>query len=253
MRTGALSYDTIARSAAESVAPELWPDHAWVPALGATGGVLPDVAGGNHAVISGNYSWGPGYVDFVGGSATAPVPSVGKSLEFTVMTDVHPVASPAAWCGLYCEKDGSNNNAFSVQRSASWPDIRLYVNTTSKDFFGAFPLGVRAHLIGKKDTANCYLSQNGLPFVAQAFNTAITVTATATVLMAERGGIGCAGKLYHTYVWRRLLTDADASRLSADPLLPFRRRRLRSWFLPTAGGFKPWWAKDATVLIGSAQ
>ncbi len=48
-----LTFGNIATNPTESVRSDLWPDHAWVPALGNQGDRLVDVAGGADGTISG--------------------------------------------------------------------------------------------------------------------------------------------------------------------------------------------------------
>lgn len=53
------TYATIARNKAESAHPEMWPVHAWCPAIQRGGNVVQDFCGQAHATMNGTWDWNP--------------------------------------------------------------------------------------------------------------------------------------------------------------------------------------------------
>ena len=47
----------LARYRGESAAPDLWPDIAWMPMIGATGDRLPDLSGNGHDGTNNGAAW----------------------------------------------------------------------------------------------------------------------------------------------------------------------------------------------------
>ena len=96
-----LHLGNIARSPAESVRPDLWPDHAWVPALGPQ--ALPQ-AHGAHGLFDLAGSW----------------PAVGvRSAAYPVHTDIYP--SPRLDDGIWCMSSNAVGAAAGAGLAANSP------------------------------------------------------------------------------------------------------------------------------------
>ena len=96
-----LHLGNIARSPAESVRPDLWPDHAWVPALGPQ--ALPP-AHGAHGLFDLAGSW----------------PAVGvRSASDPVSTDIYP--TPKLVNGIWCISSNAVSNDTGAGLAANGP------------------------------------------------------------------------------------------------------------------------------------
>ena len=96
-----LHLGNIARSPAESVRPDLWPDHAWVPALGPQ--ALPP-AHGAHGLFDLAGSW----------------PAVGvRSAADPVSTDIYP--TPKLVKGIWCMSSNAVSNDTGAGLAANGP------------------------------------------------------------------------------------------------------------------------------------
>lgn len=238
-----LHLGNIARSPAESVRPDLWPDHAWVPALGCTGGVLYDLCGGKHGSITEYASWGhlDGVLALVSPSSEylrAPVVISGEgalwgaqgsmflSLHHTTPTNS---ASPIGWVPPKSSRGGIVLHGTT--------EIRVYDEGGHHDLDWD-NLGMPA---GAHDLA--IVRSVSTPWAAWldgAIDTdPDTPIGTFDVQITKLlGGYNSfVGAVYCAHIYsNRPLMPAQVLDFTADPLLPFRRRQPVYYSVPSGGG-----------------
>lgn len=245
MRGETLHYGNIARSAGESVAPELWPDHAWVPALGCTGGSMPGFGGIKiySSSAATNWSWGPKSLNFINsGNVNAwttggHILPVGLS-RFTVISSLMYTSIGLRWWF-------SQIASTDACGSASWIDTLGRLNV---GVWGPKAQSAAGTVVANEPTILA-MTRNGTAvagykngvLVADGTSETSVEDTSAQFTLGERHSktntaLSFCGEYYSCCTYNRVLSPTSISYLSADPLLPFRRRRLRSWFLPAAGG-----------------
>jgi hypothetical protein len=242
-----LAFHEIARNPYESAAPELWPAHAWIPALGIQGGVLFDVAGGNCA-------WLPNALSFNGTSSYATVANVftgvtTKKLTFTARLKLNNTTATQVlleasanyntndgallfyvdagyiYLGIQ-DSVGSVTPLYIVARAAAptdglWHRYALIIdNSTVAGHASIYIDGFPVSTITKSDKDNSSAWHDS-PLYIGARN---TNTLRSNFHLSNL----C---LYH-----RILPQPDILALSSDPLLPFRRREIKKFWIPVGGG-----------------
>lgn len=246
--------DGFARSPGESVAPELWPAHAWVPALGCQGGMLFDVAGGNHGTNTATWGYGGLYNTGNTGIATQ---AFYKNSKFTFLyygsilsegigTRYGRFFGSGANTYPLCimQYDGSGNGIGSITISISGT---LYSVPKEDNILPQynhvfcvtyFPGRLRAYHNGKLSMLT-NLETSVIPdtsYMSSILNNTDMTRAFDGVMRACYMFSGIA------------LTQSQVSQLSLDPLLPFRRRKPVFYSLPAAGFKTGWYRKP--ILIG---
>ena len=236
-----LHLGNIARSPAESVRPDLWPDHAWVPVLGCTGGVLYDLCGGMDGTIYG-CSWGPGYLDWVStGDMVVTGARTGEgSLSVHLDIDVRSNGiSETMYSRMYdasatVQTNGARFNVetFSSGVFTAGPYIsnkQIAVADLAGSSMGAV---YNRRIVGVTDASmysggkeRAVVSGSAATYVDGAIVIGNRITADRTADMRLRAML----------VYRRPLPSASMATLHADPLLPFRRRQPTYYSVPSGG------------------
>ena len=246
MRGETLHYGNIARSAGESVAPELWPDHAWVPALGCTGGTWIDVVGGHDYTLPDGATWTQHGTKFAHATYLSitlrKLPNIaGYSWVFGIKAPAPPATGPNVqplkFCGhdivSWDHVDAGYVGAVSGA-AAPWPKVKF---TSS---------AVRTLAFSCLGTVNTLADDAGLVGAysySSSTNTGIVNTNSVATLANYEYGL--------LHIYHHPLNVAELLRVAADPLLPFRRRRSVKYFIPAAGGFKPsWWTPPKLIGAG---
>lgn len=252
-----LNWANRARTRSESVRPDLWPDHAWVPAMGCQGGVVIDLCGpqrvnlgastwtatGVIAVINhGDIDIHPG-IDFSFMCWVSRIPSAAEYATFGGLIQRNSVGSyyysvgevgytlllrnlsGNMVCGLtFATSTAAGNNATGVNSLIGKPLAAVAtMGATAQKLFinGSFAHG--------------YSSSLGAEFAAGSF-------------AANSLHNGNAIAAYATY--RRLLSDAESIAISNDPLIAFRRRVPVFYSVPSGTPtFNPAWARNSNVII----
>lgn len=247
-----------ARSRGESVRPDLWFDNMWCPALGNQGAMLYDVAQRNNAALSGTYSY-----------SAQGLALTGDNYGLTATKDISTWAGSFTLFATY-KSSGTGNQVFFINTdNFNWgfyigaisTKFRLSVILTgaqkSLDSTAAVTDGLWHTLAGTFDavsgTMSIYVDGLAANTPATYSGTIRTTTADSSVLFAfsdqsldTNGSIGMLGFA------RLVLTPSQIMSLTADPLLPLRRKKIWSMYVPAASsGFKPYWYRNKNILIGA--
>lgn len=258
-----------ARSKNESVRPDLWPDHAWVPALGCQGGVLYDLCGASLASLSGT-SWGGEALNFSGSGAAVLAPTNRIAYSTRGLT-VFVIFTPAT---------GGQERQSIVQSYAHGNATPGYRGYTVGTYNGGFEVGVRRSdvdylrkntqplTVGTQHVGSVTYRGDGTEpdVMVDGTRPALTISiqsgapldemATPTGRPTVAGGVGelywgverpYSGSISAIYIYLRAVV-ADA--IHADPLLPFRRRAPVFYSVPSGGPtFNAAWARNSNVII----
>ncbi len=247
-----LSLSQIARNPSESVRPDLWPAHAWVPALGIQGATLWDVAGKRHGLL-GSHSWTSDRgVDFEGGGAcvvsgdTADLQTASKC---TIICDCRRTSIGVNWSHVIGMRNGGTyqwqfriagtNGAISFLGESS-VNSALSMNSRERAVIAL----VRDGSSGIDFYKNSVKSSTSSPSITDR-------SLDLTIGNQSDSTQGCM--IYSVSYYSAILHDTQIRDLSADPLLPLRKRLpMVSFYVPSGGStFKPWWAKNVNTLIAS--
>lgn len=253
-----LHLGNIARSPAETVRPDLWPDHAWVPALGCTGAVLLDLCTTlrDMGTAYGSVSWDARGLSN-GGAGALWLGPLGMDAPMVYMGDfsifVHcpkiesaPTNSVLVGCRsnihgweVQATSDGvwafravqlSDNAAvlgaspFSAVQAVNQSIGVVFENTVAEMFVGGVASGPLCTLTG------------GINYsygVRVVTSTLMGTTAVSAATTLERYVNGTVGALLS---FDCALTHSQVLDLTADPLLPFRRRQPVYYSVPSGGG-----------------
>jgi len=263
-----LTFESIARSPGESVRPDLWPDHAWVPALGKQGGRLVDVAGALNSTAVGSIAWTgtPEYLMVDVPSATY-YPTPGVESEFasanagTVIMQVRPdtvATDQRLWgtfpsigsdrvCYIWLDVDDggpswaagnwyTGGNAgligLSPQVGVNTTDIQTVAFVFTSDFRAIYLNGKQQDSdtpsVGNVKSPNSGECRYGAWETTGDFD-------------------GWLGPLL---TFARVLAPSQIRDISADPLLPFRRRVPVFYSIPSGASFQAAWAAKHNNWIG---
>lgn len=253
-----LHLGNIARSPAESVRPDLWPDNAWVPVLGCTGGVLVDlVSGAGSQIIAkagtthlwstfGLYTTNEQWVGI------GPVFEAGK--EISVIASVRPTSSqPGSDAGFVSAVTSLSVYQFTIATNAIGTGLAFYTRDTSTGTTGTRnnDLSVPNTLSTTADNvvaavysvsrAEKSLWNNGKMVGLTTTSIDPITTGHSGTWIANSGGYsegyGYFGWVGAVLIYRKMaLTNNQVIDLSADPLLPFRRRVPVFCSVPSGGG-----------------
>jgi hypothetical protein len=247
-----LAFHEIARNPYESAAPELWPAHAWIPALGIQGGVLFDVAGGRSGshLATWRVSKFSGLTFPVGSGLSAGSPSSLYVQPYTMMGWLSVNANPYVpageggthaiidrgtrssivfgyWEGHGVAGDlqlGYYDGAFRALKTTAYPVNSAFAVTAVKSAAG-HGLYLCGDLVASDDrTANeIYVTTRAVGIGERKWTTGHQ--------------LGSGAILYSVMFWGRALSASQIQTLSTDPLLPFRRREITPYFfVPASGG-----------------
>lgn len=261
-----LNFANRARHRGESVRPDLWPDHAWVPALGCQGGVLYDLCGSQNATLMGAYAWAPGGVVFSSHSGYGYIPNFPKPTNeygrFSIVSDCalssQETEVSSIWGSMTDAGSYSGGRAYRVEQynHSGYTGI-YYACYGSADFTSNIltPANGRRVVTGaifSPQVANTFVGSQissdfslgewrpatdvGAVFFAQTFNGEIVQHTNGT--------------MYALLQYDRSLSQSDIACLSLDSLLPFRRRVPVFYSVPSGGTtFNAAWARNSNVII----
>lgn len=242
-----LTLANIARNPSESVRPDLWPSHAWIPALGIQGETLWDVASGcTHGVLSTTAMWS-GSSLVCNGSAgrfcnCSEMYTMGALLlPFTFLAVVKPNYSESGRIAFSAGTYSTSGDRTSIGTLAGKSHILHRVGAdTIREASGDVRIDDgRWHvIIGTFFSANPggYLYTDGVFEVNTAYefsqiNYDATVIGSLPRLSTYDAGPRFDGLIAMAGVFRRALNVAEIRTLSADPLLPFRRKLSVSFYV----------------------
>lgn len=230
--------------------------------MGATGGVLPDVAGGYNIYLTGG-QFAPGSLRTTGNAGYTAAKEARESAWSFSSRLVGSVV-------IRAKSDRVNNfdTPFGVgDNNSHGPCFFTYWDSSNKFRFGIVSNGTQSSIVSNSIVADykyhtCVGSVQGNRYYSHIDGVLDKVTTHSLTPQSGFPGnprIGIGSQIYNGRGFTGNITVAliysrsiheSGDILSADPLLPFRRRRLRSWFLPSAAGFKPsWWTPPK--LIGA--
>ena len=253
-----LHLGNIARSPAESVRPDLWPDHAWVPALGCTGGRVYDLCGGS----SGECGI-PWQMDDSGSfalvkninSETLRVQEGGPPLlagiaASTLFAYFKPTPGTSTGRTIYAERPSDvpiyklegfgalNNNGLVATLRDNEGNLIQVPSTKDITSDGRYHSGcmivdgISVTVVVDGDHVN----QNWGSMNMENFpgSTPISIASDPCDPLAHFvGGIAAV------MGYRRALRGNSIATLHADPLLPFRRRKPVYYSVPSGGDPEP--------------
>lgn len=243
-----LHLGNIARSPDESVRPDLWPDHAWVPALGCTGGVLYDLCGGRSAVVNFSaHEWVAGSglrIHTASGAAIVTIGSVAISGGYTLVAG--GIFTWSYWGGI-CSLMGvvaSGNwtygrDKLSLHYGQYFKDDAIRCVSTTKKFGDTSTWTWGGCL--QASPAASIITANGVIIAGtpQVYGT----TAYNSITLRLFGGLfdnvtgpASVGSVLSAFLFYRAPRPEILPILTADPLLPFRRRQPVFYSVPSGGG-----------------
>lgn len=263
-----LALHEIARTPNHSVRPDLWPAYAWMPVLGCQGASVYDVVGHQHGVLSGNPTWDNNSIQFNGAGMVYVglqriFPTGGH--PFTVSTRVR-VASGQSGDGCCWTTDCSSlDDAFLyAYRGLSSGRTRLFWRDQGGEIYvGSDIRGAGwCVLTMVYDGSTCKQYINGI-YDTQGPAKGPTFAIEAGFAIGTGVGTGggfpsirfqLTGHLDFTHIWPRDLLASEVAEHARDPLLPFRRRQPRRYFISSAEppSFNPAWATGNNHVIGAA-
>lgn len=243
----ALTYDTIARSAAESVAPELWPTFAVLPSCGFTGSsfISPfpaDISGTTQYDISG--------YTISGANSGVVFPSRYMPLDTgTIFLNMKSLIGSNQINRYFVDSD-TKRHAFFLSAQNT---VQMYLDGSGRSYSLSYAVGEIFSLTFVYDKASGlkqpYKNGNICPYVAGSDTWGNNSLGNNAYFFQRFNGVENHNCVFYVgLIYNTVLPQSEIQRLTADPLLPFRRRRLRSWFLPSASGFKPaWWTPPKLI------
>ena len=257
-----LHLGNIARSPAESVRPDLWPDHAWIPALGCTGGVLYDLCTTllNGGTAYGSVSWGASGLSNggVGALWLGPIGLLGSGHPLAYTGDfsifVHCPKIDSAPTGSVLVSCRSNAYPFGWLVEATAAGVWAFRSTQLSDnaaVLGTSPFGsVQANqsigVVFKNTVAEMFgggvasgplcTVTGGINYIYGARHIASTLLGASINNAATELGQYVDGTVGALLSFDYALTPSQILDLTADPLLPFRRRQPVYYSVPSGGG-----------------
>ena len=243
-----LTLATCARHPSESVRPDLWPDHAWVPALGVQGGVLYDLAGNSHAALSA----GDAYTTTNQGVALVGDLAAKRAIMAFDNYPTYPCTLFSA--GQVLDTDpqyesvwgvgGSETNSYIITALNGRRPIIVARNIAYRQS-GVLPQLLRGTPYTLTGTFHSRflrrLYVNGSFAIQDTINPGDTwpevVTQGSIHGLPDPGSSNrYEGLIAVAYIFKRILSDPQIQELSTDPLLPFRRRENLPLYFFTGGG-----------------
>ena len=227
-----------ARSRGESVAPELWPDHAWVPAFGPTGATLFDLCGGKHGLLINTPTWQlNNWLKFDGGNgsdkdrvdfnSTITLSNSGWSLFF----DVDLTGNTTLTYYLTGGSSGTLSEILFWQGSR----LRVKANNTVFDFTSLSTHNIPRKYCIVSDGTNLIIYYNGVAVGSTIFGE-YSFTINRIGATPDAYNYATFGMLKNLYAYNTSLNQNDILALSQDLFLPFRRRVPVFYSVPSAGG-----------------
>ena len=253
-----------ARSAAQSSAPGLWPDHAWVPALGSQGtSITKDVAGVEHGTLT---SISAADVVIDKGVTTISYDGVSDYSTFTTLGDfgthrrrctmvmlVKTTDTSDQW--VYGERAGDNAQRFDCRFghdgiSAGTGRMSLFnYGTVSQNLrvYTSTDTGVTdgewhsVAVVWNVPDAAYDIYVDGVSVGASSFGTAPTspLNLAAPLMLGAFNNGGSpltpfAGEVASFSLYSRALQPTEIRQLYRDSLSPFRLRRFTPTYSPVA-------------------
>ena len=252
-----LHLGNIARSPAESVRPDLWPDHAWVPALGCTGGALYDLCGGRVGANSAGLWLTRGLYLDTDLSVTYNRASLSDGLgamlgadPFTVLVSYTPLRAfsgrDVCVLGAWNKNNDSNNQVllgsnFRTTSEDFYPYFMVRIGTSEYTVYHTpkYTVGKRMVIGGIRNGTVISLARDGVIVAdagcaAGAINTSNLPTVFGGIALGQNYNTNA---IYHAVsIHLRALAADEIAELSAAPLLPFCRRQQVFYSVPSGGG-----------------
>lgn len=209
-----------ARSPVESIRPDLWPDHAWVPAMGVQGGRIFDLAGNVDLTLPSGPIWVPGGIDWNGSDKIVPGLSTFQDVTFwgsirildTVGNDV-----------IFTPDDGSGRPSFTaIDRGAN---VQLEFYSGNAISTGDLTIGRSYNYVLTADatTGDAKIFLDGE--LAVEGPSGILRDGTTFFFCNREDNARPSTAEYGSFSFvRSVLSPSQAADLSADPLLYLRRR-----------------------------
>ena len=240
-----LHLGNIARSPAESVRPDLWPDRALVPVLGCTGGVLYDLCGRGIASMSGQYAWIPTPSVVVDRAGTGAIfyrfPNRGYPLTVHALIK-EPADNPDLSISFSVADGDVPDKQWRVLREVGTGTYSINAfDGAPKIVTSTAPAWATQHrmvslMLSDQDSQE--LMVDGVRVTSASISVSIPIlNRLALGVSADSTPLGYASvDVAAALLHFRLLTAAQILDLHADPLLPFRRRQPVYYSVPSGGG-----------------
>ncbi len=249
-----------ARSMGESIRPDLWPDHAWIPALGVQGGTLFDVAGKRfNGTVTAGEDWIEDHLSFDTGSAGV---SLGVSsisiLPNSVWSIVTKFRLDIGSSGDRYIYDDTAGGGIGLRALNTNDVLAFWISggtTRTISVATVLTLGKWSVLAFVHDGTTATLYLDGLPIGTNTYSGVIGNSGQVFRIGAEYNSNNeLDGDIYSHAMYKNIcLTPAQIRDLSADPLLPFRRKTFVSFYVPssTPAAFKAFWYRNKNTLLGA--
>jgi hypothetical protein len=237
-----------------------------MPVLGCQGESVYDVVGQQHGVLSGNPTWDTNSIQFNGaGMVYVGLQRIFPTGDqpFTVSTRVR-VASGQSGDGCCWTTNSSVREAFLyAYRASSSGRTRLFWrNHGNEVYVGSDIRGAGwCVLTMVYDGSTCKQYINGIydtqgPASGSSSGIEAGFAIGAAVITKGFPSIRfqLTGHLDFTHIWPRDLLASEVAEHARDPLLPFRRRQPRRYYIPSAEppSFNSAWATGNNHVIGAA-
>jgi hypothetical protein len=231
----------------------------WCPSIDATGGILLDRSGrNNHGTLTNMdpaSDWvasGKGALDFDGVDDFVNTGNWSNSLtRISVSAWVRPTSGTRQ---DFVSKWGSINYQYVLLQGVTASRFQFYISTTSSNAIGSgdsttvISAGVWYHVVGTYDGSTVRLFINGLLENSTSHSGNLSAS-TQNNLIGKSGDALFAGQLDDIRIYNRALTAGEVSQLwqIGRGNMPLRRRRR---YTQQAAGFKAYWARRQSQLIG---
>jgi hypothetical protein len=232
----------------------------WCPSIDATGGILLDRSGrNNHGTLTNMdpasdwvASGGKLALDFDGSDDFVNTGNWSNSLtRISVSAWVRPTSGTRQ---DFVSKWGSINYQYVLLQGVTASRFQFYISTTSSNAIGSgdsttvISAGVWYHVVGTYDGSTVRLFINGLLENSTSHSGNLSAS-TQNNLIGKSGDALFAGQLDDIRIYNRALTAGEVSQLwqIGRGNMPLRRRRR---YTQQAAGFKAYWARRQSQLIG---
>jgi len=215
--------------------------------------------------------YGPCLVSNTSGSFGGGISSNGTTAgqdEITVELLVNPSSSAAE--RMIIEEGSAYNTGpfYLLYAPAANPSFTFLIYTTNystaTSTSSGAPAGNWYHVFGvwkSADGGAANIIVNGVYGTAGTARTGTLRATDTNIMLFGRPNssnyvatlpLHAGGMIALCRIYNRRLTDNQILALTADQLLPLRRKKIWSMYVPSTGGvFKPAWARNKNILIGA--
>ncbi len=257
-------HSGFARSASEAMFPRLFPDSCWLcpslnPAFGGTKiwdlrsnnwGTLTNMTNDDWVVSGGKYA-----LDFDGSNdfVSSTIPSLTGFITLSAWVRGIPGSGSSSYFVSCPNASGSNCIDF-INPTNAGTNIVLAGGSLRTLSSGIDTRGVWTHLCSGVDGTRAFLFVNGALVGSSATTLGVNGTALRQINLGRFSSIGLhtACQLDDVRLYSRGLTEAEVRQLYqvGRGNMPLRRRRR---YTEQAAGFRAYWARNNSRLIGAGN